>query len=462
MSPLTSQVLKGNGLGLSDLSDITLLIFTFLFVKNILNIYIRKMETNHYTSRRQQIDVLNKEKIKIAEDLRKLVFAKPSGRTYTKGILQLPKEVIKKILFEHFKDKLLFYFREWLQPIIQLNEDNIIYLCENTNVIAIEILKSICEKGGKQIIELLDWKELSKNPIAIEILQKPEYREHIDWEELAGNSAALNLLLDEKERNPKNFHWGNFSANSKGFLLITDKILEEAATTPNSSSSSSISSAEKLDWGKVSSNRSTKVIEYLKKFYPDKINYGRLSGNTNPLAIKMLKDRIAHINTLTAQQRKNLLYEENIDWYLLSGNYAAIQLLIENMNEIRYDALGANENAIRLIRNRIKEEKKLMIKAKLIEESRKRRIDKLIKEGKTSTEAKALVPRRKNVIFDEDNILNWALINANRKALNILKENQDKIRLDYLLKNPSIFESDRGNKQPFNSKSSSVKLDRSS
>jgi hypothetical protein len=34
MSPLTSQVLKGNGLGLSDLSDITLLIFTFLFVNN--------------------------------------------------------------------------------------------------------------------------------------------------------------------------------------------------------------------------------------------------------------------------------------------------------------------------------------------------------------------------------------------------------------------------------------------
>ena len=66
------------------------------------------METNHYTSRRQQIDALNTQKIKIAEDLRKLVFAKPSGRTYTKGILQFTTDVINKNLFEHCKDKLRF------------------------------------------------------------------------------------------------------------------------------------------------------------------------------------------------------------------------------------------------------------------------------------------------------------------------------------------------------------------
>jgi hypothetical protein len=131
------------------------------------------------------------------------------------------------------------------------------------------------------------------------------------------------------------------------------------------------------------------------------------------------------------------------------------------MNKIRYDGLSANENAIMLIRNRIKEEKELRIKAKLLEESRKRRIAKLIKEGKTPTEADALVPPRKSFPY-ENNILNWALINANRKAINILKENQDKIRLDYLLKNPSIFEPDRGNKQLFNSKLSPVKWDISS
>jgi hypothetical protein len=465
MSPLTSQVLKGNGLGLSDLSDITLLIlnilniFIFLFVKNILNIYIRKMETNHYTSRRQQIDALNAQKFKIAEDLRKLVFAKPSKRTYTKGILKLPKEVIKKILFEHFKEKLLFYFKEWMLPFIQLNEDNIKYLCENTNVIAIEILKSICENGGEQIIELLDWKELSKNPIAIEILQKPEYRKHIEWEELAGNSAALDLLLDEKETHPENFHWGNFSANSKGFHLIADKSLDEAELIDDALDV--IHQAKKLDWGKVSSNRSTKVIQYLKDLHPDKINYGRLSGNPNPLAIEMLRERIIQINSMSKRERKALRYEEKIDWYLLSSNYAAIELLKENMNEIRYDGLSANENAIMLIRNRIKEEKYLRIKAKLLEENRKRRKAKLIKEGKTSKQANALVPPRKSFLY-ENNILNWALINANRKAINILKENQDKIRLDYLLKNPSIFEPDRGNKQPFNSKLSPVKWDISS
>jgi hypothetical protein len=417
------------------------------------------METNHYTSRRQQIDALNTQKIKIAEDLRKLVFAKPSGRTYTKGILQLPKEVIKKILFEHFKDKLLFYFREWLQPIIQLNEDNIIYLCENTNIIAIEILKSICENGGEQIIELLDWKELSKNPVAIEILQKPEYRKHIEWEELAGNSAAYELLLVEKERNPKNFHWGNFSANSKGFLLIADKALEEASMGVDEYEQ--LLEPEKLDWAKVSSNRSSKVLNYLKEFHPDKINYGSLSGNPNPIAIEMLRVKIEEEKRLRPRQLDRILYKDKIDWFLLSGNYAAIDLLKQNRDKIRYDYLGANEKAISLIRERIRKEKQLRVNAKLLEDARKKRVAKLIKEGKTPTEADALVPHTKRFLYGS-NILNWVLINTNRKAINILKENQDKIHLDYLLKNPSIFESDRGNKQLFNSKTSSIKWNTSS
>ena len=410
------------------------------------------MEPPNYTSRGQQIEALNAQKTKIAKDLEKLVFERPSQRTHKTGILQLPKEVIK-ILLEQFKEKLLFNFRGWIQPLLKLEEIDIIKnLCANTNVIAIEILKDIC-KTNPSVIELLDWKELSKNPIAIEILKLEENRKHIEWYELAGNSAAYDLLLQEKETKPVNFHWGNFSANSKGYSLIADRALEEANMDVDQ-----LLDPQKLDWAKVSSNRSSKVLNYLKENHLDKIDYGRLSGNPNPIAIEMLRVKIEEEKRLTRRELNARNYKDKIDWFLLSGNYAAINLLKENRDKIRYDYLGANEKAISLIRERIIIEKNLRENA---EYARQKKVEKLIKKGKTSTEADTLVPRTKHFLYG-NNILNWVLINTNRKAINILKENQDKIHLDYLLKNPSIFESDRGNKQLFNSKTSPIKWNTSS
>ena len=413
------------------------------------------MEPPNYTSRGQQIEALNAQKTKIAKDLEKLVFERPSQRTHKTGILQLPKEMINKIT-EQFKEKLLFNFRDWIKPLLKLEEIDIIKnLCANTNVIAIEILKDICKKNPS-VIKLLDWKELSKNPIAIEILKLEENRKHIEWYELAGNSAAYDLLLQETETNPVNFHWGNFSANSKGYSLIADRALEEAHMDVDEYEQ--LLDPQKLDWAKVSSNRSSKVLNYLKENHPDKIDYGRLSGNPNPIAIEMLRVKIEEEKGLTRRELNARNYKDKIDWFLLSGNYAAINLLKENRDKIRYDYLGANEKAISLIRERIRKEKKLRENA---EYARQKKVENLIKKGKTPTDADALVPRTKHFLYG-NNILNWVLINTNRKAINILKENQDKIHLDYLLKNPSIFESDRGNKQLFNSKTSPIKWNTSS
>ena len=416
------------------------------------------MEPPNYTSRGQQIEALNAQKTKIAKDLERLVFERPLQRTHKTGILQLPKEMINKIT-EQFKEKLLFNFRDWIKPLLKLEEIDIIKnLCANTNVIAIEILKDIC-KTNPSVIELLDWKELSKNPIAIEILQLEENRKHIEWYELAGNSAAYDLLLQEKETKPVNFHWGNFSANSKGYSLIADRALEEANMDVDEYEQ--LLDPQKLDWAKVSSNRSSKVLNYLKENHLDKIDYGRLSGNPNPIAIEMLRVKIKEEKRLTRRELNARNYKDKIDWFLLSGNYAAINLLKENRDKIRYDYLGANEKAISLIRERIIIEKNLRVNAKLLEYARQKKVENLIKKGKTPTDADALVPRTKHFLYG-NNILNWVLINTNRKAINILKENQDKIHLDYLLKNPSIFESDRGNKQLFNSKTSPIKWNTSS
>ena len=79
------------------------------------------MEPPNYTSRGQQIEALNAQKTKIAEDLKKLVFQRPLQRTHKTGLLQLPKEMIYKIT-EQFKEKLLFNFRGWIQPLLKLEE----------------------------------------------------------------------------------------------------------------------------------------------------------------------------------------------------------------------------------------------------------------------------------------------------------------------------------------------------
>jgi hypothetical protein len=49
------------------------------------------MEPPYYTQRRQQIEALNAQKTKIANDLERLVFKRQSQRTHKTGILQLPK-----------------------------------------------------------------------------------------------------------------------------------------------------------------------------------------------------------------------------------------------------------------------------------------------------------------------------------------------------------------------------------
>jgi len=362
-------------------------------------------------------------------------------------------------------------------------------LCANTNIIAIEILKGIYEDKNRGH-KLLDMRALCKNPIALPLIEQI-YKENpnlIEYDELAGNSAAYDLLMEVKDAvPPTNFHWGNFSANSKIGTLFTDKYADENQL--GAEEYFMLYDWEKLNWDKVSSNRSTYVLEYLFNNVPHSlINIGCLSGNPNPIAIKFLKKRIKFEKRLSAEELGRLQYREKIDWELLSGNYAALRLLIANKDKIFWPSLSLNESAISLIKERIiieenlikesnerlkqRDEKiadlkqqienlkitvrnnedrlynedRLLYEEELLEFEKiliKNQIDELKEKiNKLEEKIDSEPPIEKNFLF-EPNILNWPSICTNSKAIKLLedtyKKTPDKIFLNYLLENPSIF-----------------------
>jgi hypothetical protein len=186
---------------------------------------------------------------------------------------ELPHEILTRIVETHYKSTLKYKLRDWISSILddQLEKKIIepenwpALLCANTNIIAIEILKGIYEDKNRGH-KLLDMRALCKNPIALPLIEQI-YRENpnlIEYDELAGNSAAYDLLMEVKDAVPPiNFHWGNFSANSKIGTLFTDKYADENQMIVEDYNM--LHDWEKLDWAKVSSNRSTYVLQYLFK-----------------------------------------------------------------------------------------------------------------------------------------------------------------------------------------------------
>ena len=71
----------------------------------------------------------------------------------------------------------------------------------------------------KNNIDKIDWYCLSRNPNAIDLLEKelednPESKK-IDWDHLSRNPNAIHILEKELKDNPNSnkIHWGNLSLN---------------------------------------------------------------------------------------------------------------------------------------------------------------------------------------------------------------------------------------------------------
>ena len=345
------------------------------------------------------------------------------------SLLDLPVDILDKIFNEHYKELLKTVLRSW----ISIDEIYLYYFCDNTNINAMTILKTLdpdnldwkalsCNPSAIELLSLpenyyrIDWKALSGNPSAIELLSSPENYKKIDWDELSGNPSAIKLLEAKKE----NINWGNLSGNPNAIHLIKEKVNHENDILTEEEYDD-LNYKERIDWEKLSGNPSAEASKYLS--LPENyfiIFWDKLSSNPNKEAIKLLKKKIKEEKNLTEHELNALSIHQKIDWFNLSSNYGAIKLLNANQDKIRWDTLSANTKAIPLIKKRI------------------------IKEEKSG--------------YDNEKIKNnidWNELSANPKAIKILENNKEKIEWKDFSTNPSIFAIDRGNNKSSSSKKSS-------
>jgi hypothetical protein len=328
-------------------------------------------------------------------------------------ISDLPDDVVK-IITNKYKTLLEYKLRDWIPhrkltialDFISLNPNAIDFLsmpdnkkyinysklCENTNSRAIELLKEEIRVNPDN--PDINWQALSKNPYAIDILDK--HRNKIEMRIFSGNT------------NPKAI-----------------QIIKELRLLARGNASSS-SSDNNIDWINMSANTSTEAIEFLN--LPEnynKIEWDIFSANTNPKAIEMLIAKESEEFDLEVREFNRLKPYEKISWRELSKNPEAISLLEKKWEEekelmrndrreynklkkigyiIDWTALSVNVKAIDLLRRKIDEENKLS----------KAKYDKL----------------------EDIEKINWWVLSANPKAIQLLEANRDKINWVQLGKNP--------------------------
>jgi len=216
-------------------------------------------------------------------------------------------------------------------------------LCLNTN--AIDLL----EKNPTKI----NWQYLSENHNAIHLLKKQieyensltieEYNnlddhEIIDWKRLCANPNTIDLLKDNKNK----IIWEFLSRNSNAIKLLKERVKYENSL----SKKEYIELMSKIDWYELSSN--SKAINILKE-NQDKIVWSYLSKNINPNAIKLLKEKIKYENSLTKERYNNLNRINKIDWFWLSLNPNAINLLEHNQDKIYWELLSKNPSIFKAV-----------------------------------------------------------------------------------------------------------------
>jgi len=179
-------------------------------------------------------------------------------------------------------------------------------LSENPNPEAIELLKANLDN-----IDWIAWKSLSinPNPNLIELLKKTNLNE-LDWRILSSNPYAIELLKENQDK----IDWHYLSANPNAIELLK-------------------ANQNKIDWKWLSTNPSQYAIELLKE-NQDKINWKWLSKNPHPSAIKLLKANPDEIDWLYLSLNPEAIEllkanPDKIEWYWLSENPAIFDEILE-------------------------------------------------------------------------------------------------------------------------------------
>jgi hypothetical protein len=239
--------------------------------------------------------------------------------------------------------------------ILKANRDKIVwaYLCFNTNPEAMKLIEeeikinpvhinfeNLATNETPEAMKLIDdnlfikntvyntksiygrdwnrfWQKLSKNPKAVKILKAN--REKIDWCELSGNQSdeAIKLLEEEMITNPDIVNWNILSGNpnQRAFAILE-------------------ANPKNITYRRLSNNSNPKAIELLKKRMEvqndrlsanDKIDWAELSKN--PAAIELINTRIIYEDNLPHNTYMRLELREKINWSALSTNPSIFELV---------------------------------------------------------------------------------------------------------------------------------------
>ena len=179
---------------------------------------------------------------------------------------------------------------------------------------AIELLKQFIKENPNSPI--INWKVLSKNPHAIEILTSPENYNKIYWKGLSGNPDPKAIKFLMRPENYDNIDWFEFSCNP------CDDVFPYFKTHP-----------DKIDWFGICENTNLKAIPIIKKkaleekrllfadyisLPPNKIYWRKLSSNPN--AIHLIITRIEDESKLSEDEYTSLGLQFKINWDALSLN----------------------------------------------------------------------------------------------------------------------------------------------
>ena len=138
-----------------------------------------------------------------------------------------------------------------------------------------------------------NWREISKNPNAIPILEK--YSNKIVWGYLCLNKNGISML----RQNLNKINWKNISKNKNALSLLylcpNINLLDWSMLSENNGVVPFLEThIEMIDWNILSSNKN--AIHLLER-YPEKINWNKLHSNVNGLHIlEKNRDKITWSN----------------------------------------------------------------------------------------------------------------------------------------------------------------------
>jgi len=269
------------------------------------------------------------------------------------SLTDLPVEIVKDIFFKKYLEVLKSELRGWIKE--HAHKIELKMLCSNPNIAAMEIIKEANPDDldwhelsknpfAIKILSLpanydrLEWEALSSNKEAVGLLE-------------------AELLKDPNDPNNNNINWGSLSGNEKASRMIMQRIAYERwLSETDNAAYKALRINKKIDWGKLYANESHEILNFLLSQPNPEISWYYLSGNTNPIAIQIIENELKrdpnspniYWRVLSGNPAAMKILEAELNstpdstkihWNMLSWNTnkRAIRLIEKKMEKMRAD-----------------------------------------------------------------------------------------------------------------------------